>query len=238
MDTSGVNTLKDIVNTIMFNTGYGQSDYNYIYNHVIAAIREIHMFHGNKHKVVKINVNMNTFTIDWPDDYLGLVCLGIPINGKIWTLTRNDEIITTTTMINGQESLTSTQGEGVIIPKGQTCGYGATGGKNRYTYTSDENNRSIFINGANLQFANVILSYLSSGVEDENTLIPVKYYMPIEFFVRWRMCQRKDSGNLNDAQYWRSEYDKEISQLKAFEAPTFEEIYDAMYSVCSGTYQR
>jgi hypothetical protein len=147
MDTSGLQSLKELVNTVLYNTGHTESEYHQIYNHVIAAVREIHMLHSNKYKVAKVPVNMNTFTIDWPDDYLGLVYLGIPIGGKVWTLTRDNEQVTTTTMVNGQEVLTNDQGEGVVNGKGQTHGYAATGGKNTMTYTSDENNRRFFING-------------------------------------------------------------------------------------------
>ena len=238
MDTSSVVTLKDLVNTILFNTGRDQSDYFHIYNYVISAIREINMLHASDFKVVKLTVNQNTFTIDWPDDYLGLVYLGIPVGGKIHTLTRKDELITTTTWVNGQETLTTEQDEGVRADFGQRSGYGATGGKNIAYYTSDKKNRRFFINGLRLQFAEVILGYKTSGVSDENTLIPVTYLMAIQQWVEWRIAQRADSRNLKEADYFKKEYEQEISLLKAFESPTMDELYDAYYSACIGTYQR
>jgi hypothetical protein len=62
--------------------------------------------------------------------------------------------------------------------------------------------------------------------------------MSIEFFTRYRMAQRKDSGDLNDAEYWLKQYDGEINKLKAFESPSLDEVFDAYYRACSGTYQK
>jgi hypothetical protein len=236
MDTSGAQTLKMIVNGIIFSTGHGQEDYLYIYQYVLDAIRDIHMFYTNKCKVSKVYVNTDTNTIDWPDDYLGLVYLGIPVGGKLWVLTRDNNIITTTTLVNGQETLTPIQGEGINYSHGQEYGLGTTGGRNKFYYTEDQNNRRFFINGVNP--LNVILAYQSSGVEDEDTLIPVKYKNAINYYARWQLYLRDDSGDFKRAQLFADMYDQEIKKLVAFEGPTMDEIYDALRSTYTGTLQR
>ena len=237
MDTSGSIILKDVVNRILFRTGKDSGDYVYVYEEVISAIREINMLYSTQFKVTKIGVDINTKTIPVPSDYLGLVYLGFPEGGRIHILTKDDELVTTTTMINGQETLTTSQGEGVPIGHGQTRGYGATGGKNKYYYTYDAINGRFFINGTNLQFANIVLAYRSSGVSDENTVIPIKLYPSIEYCVRMRMEERLE-GDLRKAQYFDKRYEEEINKLKSFEAPTIDEIYDSFYKATSGTYQR
>lgn len=236
MDSSGVSTLSALVKNVLYRNGLNQNQYFYVFQSVIDAIREIHMFHTNKCKVVKVIVNTDTNTIDWPDDYLGMVYLAIPVNGQLWTLTRDNNIVPTTTLVNGQETLTSEQGEGVQSQRGQSYGYGTTGGRNVLYYTEDQNNRRFFINGANP--LNVILAYQSSGVMDEDTLIPLKYRNAINFYVRWMLYLRDDSGDLKKADYFLDLYEQEINKLTAYEDPTMPEIYDALYSTYTGTYQR
>jgi len=225
MDTANVQTLKNIVKGVIFENGYDTGMYTYVYQQVINALREIHMYHTTKYKVVKVDVDIQTNTIEWPDDYLGLVFLGIPSNGRIWTLTRDDKLITTTTLVDGQETLDSTVGEGVVVEADLAWGYQAKGGQNSFYYTEDENNRRFVINGTNP--ANIILGYISSGVEDKDTLVPLKYKDCIHFYVRWRMNLREPVNKVN-ADYFKKEYEEAVNKLKAFEDPTLDEIYDAI----------
>jgi hypothetical protein len=235
MDTSGVQTLKTMVKTIIFESGYTQEDWPYIYQFVIKAVRDIHMFHTDKHKIVKVEVDTQTNTISWPEDYIGMDFLGIPKNGQIWTLTRDNKIIPTTTLVNGQETLDSTAGEGVRENTGGSCGYGSKGGKNELYYTDDQNNRRIIINGINA--SNVILGYISSGVEDKDTLIPIKFLECASMYVRWKMNLRQPV-NKNDADFFKDLYEQEANKLRAFEDPTLDEIYDALLKVSSQAVQR
>ena len=234
MDTPSVQTLKQIVKGIHFEGGYDADNWPFIGQYAINAVREIHMLHAKTRKVIKVDVDTQTNTIDWPDDYLGLCFLGIPKNGQVWTLTRNNDIIITTSLINGQETLNPLQGEGVPIKDGSTYGYGAHGGKNKFYYTEDEVNRRIFLEGVNPK--NIILGYISSGIEDKDTLIPVKYKDIIIAYVRWKTYEREDIFNANKAQYFKNEYMEAVSKLKVFEGPTLDEVSSA--SVVTIVYKR
>lgn len=235
MDTPGYRTLKQIVKDIHFEGGYGMEDWKYLGQFALNAIRDIHMFHTKKTKVVKVVVDPSTNTIDWPDDYIGLCFLGVPRNGQLWTLTRNNNLITTTTLVNGQEALTPSQGEGVIPPEGQIVGYGTKGGKNDFYYTEDEANRRFFIIGANP--ANVLLGYMSSGVTDKDTVIPIRFKEAIINFSRWKLKLREPI-DYKGADYFKDLYEQEVNKLVAFEGPTLDEVYDALLSEYSGTYNR
>lgn len=235
MDTSGVRTLKQIVKDIHYEGGYGLDNWGYIGQFALNAIRDLHMYHTGSPKITKVTVNVQTNTIDWPDDYIGFCYLGIPINGQLVTLTKNNRLITTTTLVNGQETLSIDQGEGVIPVEGQLDGYGTTGGKNDYYYSEDEYNRRFVLIGANPR--NVLLGYISSGVADKDTLIPVKYKECIINFVRWKLKLR-EPVDMRQADYFKDLYEQECNKLKAFEDPTLDEIYDALLSEYSGTYTR
>jgi hypothetical protein len=236
MDTSGVQTLKVMVKTIIFESGYTQEHWPYVYQFTIDAIRDVHMFHTSKYKISKVDMDTQTNTISWPDDYLGLCFLAIPQNGQIWTLTRDNKIIPTTTLVNGQETLDSNSGEGVIESEGIVWGYAAKGGQNTLYYTEDENNRRFFINGIK-PVTDILMGYISSGIEDKDTLIPIRFKNVAEMYVRWKMNLR-DPVNKNDADYFKDLYEQESNKLVAFEDPTLDEIYDALLKVSTQVVNR
>jgi hypothetical protein len=236
MDTPGYRTLKQIVKDIHLEGGYGVDNWKYIGQFALNAIRDLHMFHTKRYKISKVIVDTQTNTIDWPDDYIGFCYLGIPTDdGRIWKLTRRDELITTTTLVNGQETLNSDQGEGLFPMDGQSIGYGTRGGKNDFYYAEDEANRRFFLVGTNP--ANVILGYISSGVVDKDTVISIRFKEAIINFVRWKLKLREPI-DYKGADYFKDLYEQECNKLRAFEDPTLEEIYDALLSEYSGTYTR
>jgi hypothetical protein len=240
MDTSAIQTLDQIVKGVVLQGGYGMDDWDYVYPHVIDAIRELHMFHTTKFKISKVFINPDINTVDWPDDYIGEGELGVPTHdGKLRTLTRKDSLIPTTTLINGQETLDSTIGEGVKFHRSPSYGYGIHGGVNNLYYTYDQNNRRFVINGWNpLRDKQLYLSYVSSGVVDKDTLIPVKYKEAIYYYVRKHMAEREDRKKFNEADYFERQYDSAVSKLRAFEFPTLDEMYDALYSNFTGSIGR
>jgi len=235
MDTPGYRTLKQIVKDIHLEGGYGMENWKYIGQFALNAIRDLHMFHTKQYKIAKVFVDIQTNTIDWPDDYIGFCYLGVPQNGKLCTLTRRNELISTTTLVNGQETLDLKQGEGVISTEGQTSGYGAKGGMNDFYYTEDEANRRFFLVGANP--LNVLLGYISSGITDKDTIVSIRFKEPIINYVRWKLKLREPI-DYKGAEYFKDMYEQECNKLRAFEDPTLDEIYDALLSEYSGTYTR
>jgi hypothetical protein len=235
MDTSGVRTLKQIVKDVHFEGGYNVDNWKIIGQFVLNAVRDLHMFHTKQFKIVKVIVDTQTNTIDWPTDYIGFCYLGVPSKGQLRTLTRKNELITTTTLVNGQETLNPDQGEGVFPPDEQLFGYGTVGGKNDFYYSEDEPNRRFFLVGANP--ANVLLGYISSGVTDKDTLVPIRYKECIINFVRWKLKLR-EPVDMKGADYFKDLYEQECNKLRAFEDPTLDEIYDALLSEYTATYNR
>lgn len=238
MDSPGVRTLKQMVKDIHFEGGYGNDNWKIIGQFALNAIRDLHMFTTKQYKITKVTVDTQTNTIDWPTDYIGFCYLGVPSNGRLRTLTRDNLLITTTTLVNGQETLNSAQGEGVIPPEGQLYGYGTTGGKNDFYYAEDEANRRFILVGTNP--ANVLLGYISSGIEDKDTLIPIRYKEAIINFVRWKLNLREpvSPSKLQTANYFKDLYEQECNKMKAFEDPTLDEIYDALLKEYTATYTR
>jgi hypothetical protein len=235
MDTPAVQTLFQIVKGIEFQ-GYEMSDWNHIGGYAIDAIRDIHMFYtAQRYKVSKINVNQNTNTIDWPVDLIKVIYVAIPSQGKLWYLTTDNDIVPTTTLVNGQETLNSIDGEGIKINEGQTVGYGTTGGHNRYYIKNDELNRRTIINGYTTQ--DVFLAYVTSGISDKDTLIPVKFKKIIDYYVRM-MLNMRPPENWKNVENYKDLYEQEISKLVSFESPSLIEIRDALLSTFSGTVQR
>jgi hypothetical protein len=184
-DTSGTRTLEDVVQILLVKTRRNESDYDLFLQLAIDGYRELRLHHVREGVKVVKKTPTSINTVDYPSDYISFVAIGVPLNGKLWTLSREDEIITTTTLSGGQETLDSSKGEGVDIPDYAWAGYGASGGNNiEGYYTLDDINRRIVLNSVTK--TEVLLYYVSSGTDlTGTTYVPTKYVPALEAYIMY-----------------------------------------------------
>lgn len=188
------------------------------------------MFHFDNVKTTKVTCN-DIGIIDFPSDYVKYVALSINDGGLMWTLTRRDDLVRTTTESGGDETLNSTIGEGVSIDTGTDLGYRTIGGKNDYYFTVDERNNRFIVRG--IPNTTLFLQYISSGVdlaEGNQTLIPVKIKQALKLWVMYQDAMMNDKANKNLVVLYYDMYKQEISKLKFFDLPTADELRDMIYS--------
>lgn len=231
-DSSGWITLKKMVQEILFETDADQGNYKKYMHHVINGVRDLNMYHFDNVKTAKLIAN-DIGAVDMPSDYVEFRALAIQDGGKMWTLTREDNLIRTTTLDGGDETLDNDIGEGVSIDTGRNYTYRTKGGKNDFYFTVDTRNDRFIIRGLPGTTRTFFLMYISSGVdlnEGNATQIPAKIKQPLKWWVMYQNEMMSRTGNKNNAILYQREYEREVSKLRFSELPTADEIRDIIYS--------
>lgn len=180
-------------------------------------------------KWVKFEPNsLNRYT--FPSDMEDFVAIGVPVNGKLWPLTRNDEIMPTYTTEDGTDSLNSSYGEGVNLPTAQVQSLSASGGINlEGYYTIDWTNRRIIINANRL--TELVLFYVSSGIEaSTQTYVPARCASTLKAYIKYVVNADDRSNTEAFVGRMKMRYEEELRKLKRKEMPTIQEFKDAIYS--------
>ena len=225
--TEGVVTLNAIVKNALWQAKRPSSDKARFYEFAYRGYRELRLHH------VQEGVKLSKLTpdaincIDFPEDMIDFVGIGVHVNGKLSLLTRNDDIIITTTLVGAVETQDNDSGEDVDIYDSNTDGYYAKGGVNYDGYYKvDWENRRIMLNSVTR--TEVVLAYVSSGTNATGeTYIPVKYEPALIAYIMWQ-DSRYDDKRIAIAQYYETQYIKEIQNLD--EGPTLQEYLDVLYS--------
>jgi hypothetical protein len=237
-EIDGIITLDKFVKKILFKTNKNHDEYFRVFQVVADGLRHLCMHSLGFVTWTKLTVDTDTNTIDFPDDYVGFVSLSVPDDGRMWQLTRNDDLVpTTSTDSGGLEYLDEDDGEGVdlndeLVP----IGYGTRGGYNDYYYQIDHKKRRFIINGITTD--HVILRYISSGVNaTTSTSVPLYLEEPLEYYVFWKMAEYE--GAREDVIYGkRQSFNLALRRMKKFNAPSIQEVKDAIYTSANQSLHR
>jgi len=146
-DLSSIQLLRDVVKKALWQAKRPKTDKMRFLEFAIDGLREMRLYHVREGIKVQKSTPDSINTVDFPEDMEDYVAVGIPINGELWTLTRRDTIITTTTTVDEAETLDSTDGEGVAIDDSQPLTFAGRGGMNVHGYYyADWENRRFVIN--------------------------------------------------------------------------------------------
>jgi len=227
MDINGLVTIQEIVNGYMFSSDLPMAVRTKVFHACVDAYKRLNMFVlDDGRRLVKLTMNSN-YMVDLPMDCIKFKAIGIPLNGKLWTYTKDEGIITTTTLSAGAETLDADYGEGEDINPEYNLNYATKGGINDYGYykVDHEKSRIVF---RNVDRSEIFVEYISSGVsKTATTYIPIIAKEAIEAYIDWALIARKSGIKADDKEYkWRV-WIREQAMLKAFNLPTLEEIEDA-----------
>lgn len=225
--TDGVRTLKHIVQKALWFAKREPSDYFRFYELACDGFRELRLHHVHEGlQFVKLTQS-SIGTVSFPEDFIEFRGIGVPVNGKLVWLTRDNDIVMTTTTVDGQETQDSDDEEGVDILDSATSGFYARGGVNVDGYYNiDYQNRRIFLNSVSR--TEVVLAYITSGVEiAEETYVPTKYERVLIAWIIWNDAMYDDM-RVKMADYYQRRYTEELVNLD--EGYTIEELIDAIES--------
>jgi hypothetical protein len=131
--------------------------------HACMAYQHFNLYDGNLMTYQKFTLSATNKWIDMPDDMQGFLDLVTPYRGSMWSFTRKDRIVMTTTTVALVEGQDSAQGEGQSIDQPRVTGYGAKGGWNKFRYNVDWAARRIYIDDDITEY--IVLYYVSSGIK-------------------------------------------------------------------------
>lgn len=156
----------------------------------VGGLRELNLYHLNKFKQQWISVSSTLGTVAWPSDLVKWLAVGYNLNGRFWTLTRDDDIIIPSGTVDNQDSLNTSRDENEDIERSTSAAFGTRGGVNSNYFTVDETNRRFVINGDSI--SEVLVLYLSTGLNMSGvSVIPVQAVRALKDFIVWRVTRKK-----------------------------------------------
>lgn len=216
-DTNSTVLLKNIVAETLALSGSPKSKYYVFFQTATNIVRDLNLFHLRNSKRVLVDMDGNN-TISFPSDYLGLISLGVPINGKLWVFGKDNDLlaIATTDPVYSWED---------AIDEKSTVSFGARGGKNQWYFKIDEENKRFVFNGA--ERSEVILEYVSSGLDaTAATSIPLIAKQSVVSYILWRDALMNEKTYYNRTELLRVDHEREIEKLRMLQLPSIDEIRD------------
>lgn len=229
MDTPGYKELNVIIKKAMSLCEGKLNEYQKYFDLAIDCYQDLRLHYVEEgRKIAKLDVDSTLKTIEFPDDMLRYISLGIIINGELVKLTRRDSINPTTTESGGSEGYDSDIGEGEDVVDLFWDGFATRGGLNAdgYYYVDRPNSRFMF---RNITVTKIWLHYISSGVHlDSTTFVPVEYEQAFIAYMVWQVSRYKKSIPRSEREYNKNEYEEEIIKLHNNQIGTLDEIIDTI----------
>ena len=210
--------IKNIVSEALALTSSPKSRFFPMMQIVINGVTDLNLFHGSVVKRVLLDMDAN-YVIDIPGDCLSIISIGIPINGKNWLFSEDNELL----------AISSDDGDWTdAVDEFSTTGYGVRGNKNTdYFIVDEENNRVVF--NSPEQRSNVIFSYISSGVDlTAETEVPLTSKAVLVAWILWKEALYNSKTYYNRTEILRVDYERELNKFRELRMPSIEEIQNAI----------
>lgn len=236
MDTSALITLDQIVDEILLLSGLPQSKFPQIKQLAIKGYREMNL------TTIPEGVRIEKFTMDdnyiiyLNDDIIQVNNVYVPIDGKLWSLTKSTQMVPTVSF-SVTEFRDSDDGEGVNFVNKDGVLYAATGGNNTegYWYYDYANRRILF---TNTNRSEVLVDYTTSGVSlDSPTFIPSYAVDAVEHYILWKISLFSGARDAVTRDEHKREYERQKSICRGMQF-NFDEFKDTVYGTFFSSFNR
>lgn len=236
--TDAMQTLKEAVKKAIMQAKISRVNYWFFLEYAIDGLRYINMHVSNDGKEWRKVVPDSTNRIDFPPDMEGFIGIYESIAGELWPLTRNDNIVPTTTLVAAVDTLDATKQEGVDIPIPIGSIANTRGGVNtRGSYTIDWINSKIIFN--NVTATELVLVFKTSGTMFSARTYVYNKYIP--FLIAFMMNENAKYDDRLPASR-RDELERQLHtqrlELGRIESPNLDEFMDTIRSTYYGTAKR
>ena len=248
----GFVTLQNIVSNVLNDKNiYSKENYKRYMQWVIRAYTQLNLYNLDSIEVDYLTMS-DSGAVSLPDDYIKYTKIGVCSSGRVVVLGLNKDLCTPrgaecgidiNDYFNSSDPDIVSDGyyfaphyrSGSYIPKL----YGYTGGFAESYYKVDGERRQIqFSSSVNRN--EIVLEYISSGISLSGvTYIPRQAVEPLIAFCHWQEAKFDAKTPVTKLRELKNDYLEEETKLTFFEnAPTIQEIQDAMYSTWSQTPKR
>lgn len=217
-DTSRLVTLNRITDEALALAGKPKEKHFLFFQMLTNGLRDLQLYHHKFTKRTLLAMDSN-FTVSIPGDFLSFIAIGIPINGKLWTFTEDNELLaiaTTDPVYSWEDS----------IDEKSTTNYGTRGGKNQDYFKIDWENDRIVFNSPSVR-AEIILEYVSSGIDlTAETSVPVIAKMALISYILWQDGIFDTKTPYTQVEILKERYDNEIEKFRMLQLPGIDAIRD------------
>jgi len=246
--TAGIVNIRYVVMSILNRMNdYSMRNYKRIAQFVIEGFTDLNLYHTTNIEVVYLYMD-SAKLVSVPADFIDWLKVGMPINGKLVTLTKDDSILLPRKFQDGVDvgNIDNTTNNTVTyfsshFKNGKFVGglYGLRGGINRAYFRYDEERRQFAFTG-DVPLSQIVLEYVSSGVSlSSSTIIPRQAVKPLINWTFWQLVEYDPMISGNEKERKKKLYYEDVSELRALEyTPTMDEYRDAMYKTIKQTPKR
>ena len=225
--TLGLITINYVVMSILNRLrDYSQRNYSFIQQLVIEGYTELSLWHLNNIEVVYLRMS-DAKTVDLPDDFVDYVKIGIPEQGRIKVLTRDNSILFPRKFEDGADVGNTDDPDAPVgavyfvdhFRGGQFVGglYGLPGGIDQAYYRIDKERKQIIFSGS-VTRSEIVLEYISSGVNLQGTtVIPREAVPALRQYVLWQMIENDPKAPANEKERKKYQFEEQVEALRSFQ---------------------
>lgn len=225
--TDGTTNINYVVMSVLNRLrDYSMRDYSYLEQIIIEGYTDLNLWHMDNIEVVYLRMS-DAKTVDVPCDFVDWLKVGIPINGKIRVLTQQNHILLPRKFEDGQEVGNTDEGtslEGAIRFLDHWRGgqwvaglYGMPGAVDQAYYRFDREKRQFIFSGS-IPRAEIVLEYISSGVNLQGTtVIPREAVPALRAYAIWQLIENDSKTPMNEKERKKSQYEEQVEALRAFQ---------------------
>lgn len=219
---------------------YSMRNYKRYAQIVIEGFTDLNLFHIQNIEVVYLIMD-EAKLINVPSDYVDWVKIGYPVNGKLVTITKDDNILLPREFQDGTDvgNIDNVGPDSISsfiahYKDGRFVGglYGLRGGNNRAYFRYDRERRQFAFTGDTPR-SEIVLEYISNGVSlGSSTTIPRQAVKALLSWTHWQTGEFDRKVPANEKERRKNLYYEDVQELRSLEyTPTMDEYRDAMYKL-------
>ena len=220
---------------------YSQRKYRHYLNIARNGLTELNTHVVKEIKTVHLDINEDTGTVDFPEDYMYYTVIGVIRNNQIYPIVRNDKIPLYLEESCGEQTNQFKTFEYSTNLVGYYRGraYSSNGGNYYVKYRIDHKNRRIQFQGYNPS-DKIYMEYVSTGVADTGEVMIPRYIVPaLKEWIHWKRIEYNPTVSINEKMRREASYYHEARKAAKVRRPiNIVEIMDAINSAAQSTPKR
>lgn len=184
-------------------------------------------------------------TVNYPEDVMRLITVGVSVNKELFTFTRSDKIVSPISSPIDAVFDTDRE-ENDSIERTPTDGYGTKGANVEYYYKDEPDKRRIVLGRLAVdktRFADrseVLLRYVSTGVDNlDSTYIPNEAANLLISYIEYKLVEsRPDKYSRFYIADKKENYREEVNMYDALNLPSLDELADMIMETSSQNVRR
>ena len=225
--TAGTTTITYVVMSVLNRLkDYSMRHYSFLEQIIIEGYTDLNLWHMDNIEVVYLRMS-DQKDVDLPCDFVDWSKIGIPINGKLRVLTRNENILLPRKFSDGADVGNTDDANEAVgglyftdhFRNGQFVAglYGLPGGIDQAYYDIDRENRKIIFSG-NVPRAEIVLEYISSGIDlAGGTIIPREAVPALRQYAIWQLIENDPKVSASEKERKKEQYEEQIEALRYFQ---------------------